>query len=72
MKHILLWLPLFGYISYKGQKLTENWWKIIIMLGLTIIVIHLYLYLNKLGILFEIQERKFFPVCIFRSYSRMF
>lgn len=47
--HYLVWIPLFGYIAYKGNKLDNYWWTLLSLLGVTVISIHIFLLLNKFG-----------------------
>ena len=42
--HYLLWLPLFGLISYKGNELPTDIYGIILILGIVTILTHLYLF----------------------------
>jgi hypothetical protein len=50
IKHYLLWLPLFLYIGYKGAKLESYWWALLLLLGISVISIHGFLFLNKMGV----------------------
>ena len=43
-----VWLILFLYISFKGKKLPAGWYKVIALLGISVISIHAYLLYQKL------------------------
>ena len=49
--HYLLWIPLFGYVVYSGVygKLNDYWWPILKLLGVAVVSVHVYLYLQKQG-----------------------
>ena len=48
--HYTIWIPLFLYISYKKQNLESYWWQIISLFGVSVITIHLFLFLQKYDI----------------------
>lgn len=49
--HMVVWIPLFAYISWRGvwgPGLDKNWLTMLRFLGLTVIVVHLYLLVGRL------------------------
>lgn len=40
--HLLIFMPLLLYISYKKNNLNKIWYYILLILGINVILIHLY------------------------------
>ena len=49
--HYLIYIPFFAYISLKKNNLNKNIYKLLILMGLSVIIIHIYLLLEKLYLL---------------------
>lgn len=50
LAHVLIWMPLFGYIAYKGTTLDNSWFGLLYILGIIVIAVHSYLYASKIGL----------------------
>lgn len=49
--HYLFYIPFFFYVSYKGNKLNESLFGLLFGLGIIVIIVHLYLFANKFGLI---------------------
>lgn len=47
LSHYLIYIPFFFYVSFKGQKLNKNIFKLLFVLGIIVIIIHSYLLYKK-------------------------
>lgn len=54
--HYLFYIPFFFYVSYKGNKLNQSLFGLLFGLGIIVIIVHLYLLANKLGLVGEKED----------------
>lgn len=47
LSHYLIYIPFFLYVSFKGQRLNKNIFKLLFVLGIIVIIIHSYLLYKK-------------------------
>lgn len=51
--HYLVWIILFGYVSYKKNLTPPGIYELLKLLGITVIAIHSYLFIQKMYVYYS-------------------